>query len=154
MDYVKVFLELKNMEEFNWIHDVITIPYSPELKNTKAIWKNSDTNTIYMHGYGNDPISMLAAIVYSINDDKSHNGIITKLNDIIYKFKENKKLSLYSFIENDMHLAIDSIISSYSEEISEDVAESIEKTWMYNTYANSIWKFHEYTNSLMETADE
>jgi hypothetical protein len=152
-EYNRSLIELKKMEEFNNVTDVIAINYSPEFKDKKIIWRNYDNNILYMHGYENDSISMLVAIMYHYYTNNKAE-LINKLNVILTKFKESTKLSLYTFIETDIEKIVDNVISNSNiDKINTDDMISVENTWIYNMYSSSIWNLHEYMKKVIDSIE-
>ena len=148
--YMNTLLELQKMEEFKDVKDVIAIKYSPEFGDRKLIWRNSDTNILYMHGYENDPISMLAAIMFHYKSKISRKDIIRKINDIIDEFQEKTKLSFCMFVENNPDRIVDDIINaSTTTNLNNNDIKSVEDSWTHSMFASSIWNYHKYTSKLM-----
>ena len=153
--------------EFPEIDDVIAIEYSAELGNEKAIWESN--NIIYMHGYNTSPIAILIACVYfslkkeQKEDCKSSKKIERK--DIIQRLtgickRVSHEEDLYTFIEENPESIVNDVINSIESQIVDPKADyilpslvinynDIETKWMYSSFANSVWKYHEHMDTIL-----
>lgn len=151
--YSETFIELSKMDEFKNISDVIAIKHSPEFKDKKLIWKNQDTNILYMHGYNNDPISMLAAIMFHYNNAIEQKQISEDINRVINKLTKDTKKSFVMFVEDDVTDAINTVIDSSTalNFVNSKDVKAVEDSWKYNMFASSIWNSHKYNIKLINT---
>lgn len=149
--HMDTMISLKEMNEFKDVKDIIHINYSTEFNDKKLIWRNNETNILYMHGYDNDPISMLAAIMYHYKSKYDQESISNAINDIVSKFTRNGiERTLFTFMEKNPDKVIQNVISASSSVTLVDIdsIKSVENTWIYNPLAGSIWETYNYRRDL------
>ena len=140
------------MDEFKNVNDVIAIRYSSEFGDKKIIWKNPDTNILYMNGYENEPISMLVGIMFYFHNKTTPNDITRAINTTIDNFIINNKRTLCMFVENDIDKVIDTALAACQEGIilNSDQTKEIESNWIYSPFCDSVWKYHNYINKIID----